>query len=60
MERGQRIRILSARRSYTMVDIVRYYVVSVPDAGLPTGVEIEMNVGPDGVPDRRLYEPIDK
>jgi len=58
--RGQRIRILSAWRSYTMLEIVRYYVVSVPDAGLPPGVEITMRIGSDGIPDRRVYQPIDE
>lgn len=60
MKKGQRIRILNAWRSYTMLEIVRYYVVSVPEAGLPTGVEITMRVGSDGIPDPRIYEPINK
>jgi hypothetical protein len=60
LERGQRIRIVGARRSYTPFEIVRSYVVSVPGAGLPDGVEITMAVGSDGIPDRSLYEPINK
>jgi hypothetical protein len=43
-----------------MLEIVRYYVVSVPDARLPPGVEITMRIGSDGIPDRRVYQPIDK
>ena len=55
---GQRVRILSAWRSYTMVEIVRKYVVAVPDAGLPNGVPITMTVGADGIPDPRVYEQV--
>jgi hypothetical protein len=59
MKRGQRVRVLRAWRSYTLFEIVRRYVVSVPDASLPTDVEITMRVGSDGVPDPRYYEPIE-
>lgn len=55
---GQRIRILSAWRSYTMVEIVRKYVVAAPDAGLPNGVPITMTVDADGIPDPRVYEQV--
>ncbi len=58
MKNGQRVRVLKAWRSYTLFEIVRRYVVSVPDASLPTDVEITMRVGSDGVPDSRYYEPI--
>ena len=60
LRRGQPIRIDGAWRSYHLFEVIRKYVVSVPDAGLPEGVEITMTVGSDGIPDRRLYEPIDK
>ena len=57
---GQRIRILSARHSYTLLEIVRNYVVAVPGAGLPDGVPVTMTVTSDGTPDPRFYEPINK
>ncbi|HET9266514.1 MAG TPA: hypothetical protein VFO31_00065 [Vicinamibacterales bacterium] len=59
MKRGQRVRVLKAWRSYTLFEIIRRYVVSVPDASLPTDVEITMRVDSDGVPDSRYYEPIE-
>jgi hypothetical protein len=31
-----------------------------PGAGLPEGIEITMAVKSDGIPDRRIYEPIDE
>ena len=55
-----RIRVVGAWRSYALFEIVREYVVLVPDAGLPDGVDITMIVGSDGIPDRHLYEPIDQ
>jgi len=57
---GQRVRIVSAWRQFALVGFTRHYVVSVPGAGLPDGVAVEMDVKPDGVPDPRVYEPIGK
>ena len=55
---GQRVRIVSAWRRFALVEFSRYYVVSLPDAGLPKGIEITMAVNSDGVPDPLIYEPI--
>ena len=38
----------------------RHYVVSVPGAGLPNGIPVTMDVEADGVPDSRIYEPMNK
>jgi len=60
LRRGQKIHIVSAWRSVVLVEFLRYYVVTVPDAGLPDGIRIKMYVNSDGLPDPRLYEPIVK
>jgi hypothetical protein len=57
---GQTVRIVSAWRQFALVEYARHYVVSVPGAELPDGVPVIMNVKSDGVPDSRLYEPIEK
>lgn len=57
LQPGQRIRIVSAWRHFLLLGF-RYYVVSVPGAGLPEGIEITMTVNSDGIPDPRIYEPI--
>jgi hypothetical protein len=57
---GQRVRIVSALRRPLLFGSRRSYVVSVPGAGLPEGIPIEMAVNSDGLPDPRVYEPIDK
>src|SRR5262249_5727928 len=44
---GQRVHIISAWRYLALDGFVKYYVVSVPDAGLPGGIEIRMKVGSD-------------
>jgi hypothetical protein len=58
LQPGQRVRITSAWRHFLLLGLDRYYVVSVPGAGLPEGIEITMGVNSDGIPDRRVYEPI--
>lgn len=58
MERGQRIRIIGARRTWVLFETPTDYLVVVPGTKLPQGVDIKMRVGSDGIPDRRLYEPI--
>ena len=58
LQHGQRIRLVSAWREFPSFN--RYYVVSVPGAGLPEGIPIEMAVNSDGIPDPRIYEPIDR
>ena len=60
LQKGQRVRVLSAWRSYDLLEIIRRYAVAVPDAGLPNGGPITMRVGSDGVPDPRFFEPIDQ
>jgi hypothetical protein len=54
------VRIVSAWRQFALVEFTRHYVVSVPGAELPDGIPVTMNVQSDGVPDSRVYEPIDK
>jgi hypothetical protein len=58
LQTGQRIRIVSAWRHFLLLGFRRYYVVLVPGAGLPEGIEITMDVTSDGIPDRRFYEPV--
>jgi hypothetical protein len=60
LQPGQRVRIISAWRHFLLPEVRRYYVVSVPDAGLPEGIEITMSVNSDGIPNPRVYEPIGK
>jgi hypothetical protein len=57
---GQMVRIVSAWRQFALVEFTRHYVVSVPGAELPDGIPVTMTVKSDGVPDSRVYEPIDK
>lgn len=58
LQHGQRIRLVSAWRDFP--SFAKYYVVSVPGAGLPEGVRIRMSVNSDGSPNPRVYEPIDR
>ena len=58
IQQGQRIRIVGAWREFP--SFAKYYVVSVPGAGLPEGIPIEMAVKSDGIPDPRVYEPVDR
>jgi len=58
LQPGQRIRIVSPWRHFLLLGFSRYYVVSVPGARLPEGIEITMAVNSDGIPDPRIYEPI--
>jgi hypothetical protein len=60
MPRGQHVRIVTAWRTITLAGFHRWYVVSVPGAGLPESIPITMSVSSDGIPDPRLYEPLDK
>jgi len=57
---GQRIRIVSAWRQFALLGFHRHYFVSVPGAGLPNGIPVTMDVEADGVPDPRVYEPMNK
>lgn len=52
----QKIRILSAWQSLSLFKYSNYYLVSIPDAGLPEGVPIKMKIGTDGVPSPLFYE----
>jgi hypothetical protein len=56
LQPGQRVRILSAWRSFELVQFTNYYLVSVPGAGLPEGIPIKMRVNSDGIPDPLVYE----
>ena len=44
LKQGQRVRIVSASRSFGLLELNRKYVVLVPGAGLPEGVPITMRV----------------
>ena len=54
LQLGQAIRIVSAWREFP--SFAKYYVVSVPGAGLPEGIPITMRVKSDGTPDPSVYE----
>jgi len=58
LQHGQRIRLVGAWREFP--SFARYYVVSVPGAGLPAGITITMAVNSDGIPDPGVYEPTEK
>jgi hypothetical protein len=58
LQHGQTIRLVGAWREF--LSFARYYVVSVPGAGLPEGIDITMPVNSDGIRDPRVYEPIDR
>lgn len=58
LKQGQRVRIVSASRAFGLLEFNREYVVLAPGAGLPEGIPITMDVDADGVPDRRVYEPV--
>ena len=58
IKRGQRVHIVSAWRRIELFGFSRRYVVLLPGAGLPDGVDITMDVTPDGVPHPLVYEPI--
>jgi hypothetical protein len=60
LQRDQRIRIDSAWRSFGFFWPSYYYTVSVPSAGLPTGIPIKLRVDAEGAPDPLLYKAIDK
>jgi hypothetical protein len=57
---GQQVRIVSAWRRLGLFGFDNYYVVLIPGAELPDGVDITMRVNSDGVPDPRVYDPIDR
>ena len=57
---GQRVRIISAWRQFSLAGLTSRYVVSVPGGGLPDGIPVTMDVKSDGVPDPLIYEPIDR
>ena len=58
LQPGQNIRILSAWRSLSLFEYTYYYLVSIPDAGLPENVPIKMNVNSDGIPSPLFYEKV--
>ena len=58
LQPGKKIRILSAWRSLSLFEYTNYYIVSIPDSGLPEGVPIKMDVDSDGVPSPLFYEPL--
>jgi hypothetical protein len=56
LQPGQKIRILSAWRSLSLFEYTYYYLVLIPDAGLPENVPIRMKVDSDGIPSPLFYE----
>jgi hypothetical protein len=56
--RGQRVFILSAWRSLSLFEFTYYYLVSVPGAGLPRDIPIQLKIGSDGILDPLVYEPV--
>lgn len=60
LEHGQRVRVISAQRTFALVEFTYEYVVSLPGADLPAGIPITMKVKADGVPDPLLYDEIEK
>lgn len=60
LQLGQRIHIISAWRTFALVEFTYHYMVSIPGAGLPDGIPITMEVNADGVPDPLIYEEIER
>lgn len=58
LQQGQKILILSAWRSFSLVEFTYYYLVSVPDAGLPEEIPTKLKIGSDGIPDPLVYETV--
>jgi|GEM_PF-6301946 hypothetical protein len=58
LRRGQRVIILSAWRSLSLVEFTYHYLVSVPEAGLPEGVPVQLKVASDGIPNPLVYESV--
>ena len=58
LQPGQVVRIHSAWRSLSLFEYSYYYHVSIPDAGLPVGIPIQMKVSADGSPSMQYYEHI--
>lgn len=55
LEPGQAVRILGAKGRLASS---KYYVVSVPGAGLPEGIQITTPMNSDGSPDSHVYAPL--
>lgn len=60
LQPGQMVRIISAWKSFALIEFSHYYLVSVPGAGLPEGIPIKMDSNSDGIPDPSLYQAADK
>ena len=56
LEKGQRIKLLSAWSNPVLFGTVRHYKVSLPGAELPANVPIKLKVKSDGIPDPEFYE----
>jgi hypothetical protein len=57
---GQAVRIVSASRHFTLSGFSYQYSVDLPGSGLPEEIAITMDVNADGVPDPRVYGPIER
>jgi len=60
LQRGQTVRILSAWQQLQLFGYHRYYVVSVPGAGLPEGIPIKVSMDSEGRLDPKVYAPVAK
>jgi hypothetical protein len=58
LRRGQRVIILSAWRSLSLLEFTYHYLVSVPEAGLPEWVPVQLKVASDGIPNPLVYESV--
>jgi hypothetical protein len=56
LQQRQRVLIQSAWKSLSLFEFTYYYQVSVPGAGLPEGVPIQLDIGSDGIPNPLYYE----
>ena len=56
LQQGQRVLIQSAWKSFSLIEFTYYYQVSVPGAGLPEGIPINLKIGSDGIPNPLVYD----
>ena len=55
---GQTLRIVSAWQRFGLFGYDKYYIVSIPNAGLPETVPIIVGMNSDAVPDPETYAPV--
>jgi hypothetical protein len=57
---GQPLRIISAWQRLGLFGYDKYYIVSIPNAGLPENIPIIIGMNSDAVPDPEVYQPVAK